>query len=221
MFGRYCRRSLINQSYIMAQVYMSSSLELKVKQMHAALGVMRSSDISPLRLEHGRTSAGEIYYRINPNAGTTPEGLANVASQLVANIASLKDHLREWCTANNRRFTGERLIDTNSDVAIVHDLWNLDKHGRLRQSRSGRFPRIIELARALNMTTGTSGVPYRWKVDLFTGHMETTGEGNLSLAVTGQVIASDGTHLGSFERICEKAAHAWEEELYRSGVKVP
>jgi hypothetical protein len=76
-----------------------------------------------------------------------PATTANRVSTLVNNIACLKDYLKAWCKKNGRPFTGDQLIDGNRDVAIIHDLWNLDKHAELnRPSRSGLSPRFLQPA---------------------------------------------------------------------------
>ena len=99
------------------------ALDRKVRQMHDALGTLRTEDLSSLSIE---TRAN--YIGINFSQGTTLEGLANIASGMIANIACLKDHLKVWCKKNAKRHNCENLINTNKDVAIIHDLWNIDKH---------------------------------------------------------------------------------------------
>ena len=56
---------------------------------------------------------------------------------LLNNIACLKDHLKSWCKKNNKPFAGDQLINSNRDVAIIHDLWNLDKHAESLLRRLG------------------------------------------------------------------------------------
>src|SRR5205823_4226020 len=79
--------------------------------------------------------------------GTDRATAANRVSLLLNNIACLKDHLKLWCKKNGKPFTGEQLIGGNRDAAIIHDLWNLDKHAELnRPSRSGLSPRLLQPA---------------------------------------------------------------------------
>ena len=149
----------------------------------------------------------------------------NVASQLLANIACLKDHLKVWCENNGKAFNGENLINSNMDVAIVHDLWNSDKHGRYdRPSRSKREPRLTGLTRAFRLTSGPSGGSATM-IFSFGGQptvkQATKGDGDASITITGQVLEKNGTLIGRFEDICERAATAWETELRSSGVRLP
>ena len=70
---------------------------------------------------------------------------ANRVSLLLNNIACLKDHLKSWCKKNGKPFTGDQLMDSNRDAAIIHDLWNLDKHGGpSHDSKSGLSPRLLQ-----------------------------------------------------------------------------
>ena len=48
-----------------------------------------------------------------------PATVANRVSSLVNNIACLKDHLNAWCKKNGKPRTGDQLIDSNQDVAII------------------------------------------------------------------------------------------------------
>src|ERR1035438_9343683 len=135
-----------------------TALDLKIRQMHAALGALSDGDISGITVQFGVRSDGLRYLSINPNQGTSPQETMNVASQLLANIACLKDHLKVWCEKNGKTFNGEKLINSNMDVAIVHDLWNSDKHGKYdRPSRSKRDPQLTGLTRAFRLTGGPSG----------------------------------------------------------------
>ena len=101
-------------------------LDIKIRQMHEALGNLRESDLSTLKLERGITDQG-FYLMIDFSQGNTEAGLANITSLLVANIACMKDQLKVWCSKNNKVFAGESLIDSDKNVALVHDLWNIDK----------------------------------------------------------------------------------------------
>ena len=125
-------------------------LDRKLRQMHAALGAIESTDFSSIALKEGTTARGVRYQSVDFSGGATEAELANSASLLLTNIACMKDHLKAWCRLNNRPFEGDALIDSDADVAIIHDLWNVDKHADLnRRPRSGHRPRLIGLTRAL------------------------------------------------------------------------
>jgi hypothetical protein len=115
------------------------SIDLKIRQMYAALGALVNEDINSVRpkLILDETRIG-VEYRFNQS----DEELANAASLLYTNLACLKDHLHHWLTTNGRPHggVGDRLIADNKDVAVIHDLWNIDKHGALNDRRN-RGPR--------------------------------------------------------------------------------
>src|SRR3989442_3913358 len=66
-----------------------TTLDLKIRQMHAALGALNDDDISGITVQSRVRSDGSRYLSINPNQGTSPEEIMNVASQLLANIPCL------------------------------------------------------------------------------------------------------------------------------------
>src|ERR1700722_5117049 len=104
------------------------NIEQKLEQLYAALAEMqvteKLSSIKPTTERFGN----QIVTSIDFTAGTDRATAANRVTLLLNNIACLKDHLKSWCAKNGKPFIGEQLIDTNRDVAIIHDLWNLDKH---------------------------------------------------------------------------------------------
>jgi hypothetical protein len=199
-------------------------LDRRIRQMHAALEALEEQDFSSITLQRGTTAQGQ-YCKVDFAQGTTESGLANIASLIIANIACMKDHLRVWCTKSSSKFDGEDLINTNRDVAIIHDLWNVEKHGQLnRTPRSGHCPRVQNLTRSLRISTGTSaGSSAVLMFNLQTGKPEvrTEGGGSASLVISGDVVDENGVRLGDFETICESATAAWEEALKRAGVQIP
>jgi hypothetical protein len=119
------------------------SVEHRLERLYAALAEMQVAEkllsIRPITKQNGVHAVISIDFTNGIDSATA----ANRVSQLLNNIACLKDHLRSWCNKNGKAFTGEALLDTNRDVAIIHDLWNWDKHGESnRSSRSGLHPRL-------------------------------------------------------------------------------
>jgi len=131
---------------------------------------------------------------------------------LLNNIACLKDHLKAWCNKNGKAFTGEGLINNNQDVAIIHDLWNLDKHAESnRPSRSGLSPRFQSPPVAAIVPKGSSFVLDFKMVD---GRLRSQA----SLRIAAIVVDEHGNSLGSLEDIALRAVTAWEAELGKAGV---
>ncbi len=164
-----------------------------------------------------RQSAGRFSVSFDFTKGIDETAAANRTSQLIGNIACLKDHLKVWCVKQSKPFTAEQLINSNSDVAIVHDLWNLDKHGALKKSRSGLFPRLgSPPATSLVMKAGPSGQQPMVNIPLFGSSIQANA--GASLRVVATVVDKDGNVIGNLEAICERAIEAWEAEFKKSGV---
>jgi hypothetical protein len=202
---------------------MEDLLTQRVRRVHHALGQTKSTDVKRVRGEHA--AKGDKYvFRVDFNQGRTQEDLANVVSSLISSIASIKDHLKHWCVENGREFRGDALIDSNRDVALVHDLWNLDKHGRLTHPRSGCTPRLTGLVQALETRGITPDVPSDSSVSftysLETGEMvQMTSDGGVAeLVVNATVEDENGNDIGQLQDICRRAIDVWESELIEVGL---
>ena len=81
---------------------MLDELDLKIRQMHQALSDLESTDLSRVKTEYAQTPWGE-YYHIDVGEGRSDADLANAARLLIANIASIKDHLKDWCSKHGKK----------------------------------------------------------------------------------------------------------------------
>jgi len=196
-------------------------LDLKVRQMHAALDGLSSADLSAISVHIGE-SENCYYTHVDFNEGTDDAGLANAASLLIAKIASIKDHLKVWCKQQGVPFEGDKLINSNRSVALVHDLWNVDKHAELRDPpRSGHIPKLIDHRRVLKLSSGAgAGSGSFFSMDPRTGKVTTgtTGGGSVALALVAQVVDENGQSLGEFTQLCTEAIDAWKTALSNAGV---
>ncbi len=200
-------------------------MERKIKQMHAALDALRSADLSKVPSPSYEIDGTHIYCRVDFNKDSDPIALANAAQLLTANIASIKDHLRAWCKKNGKHFAGDECINSNKSVALIHDLWNVDKHAELSHPpRSGITPRLRSLATSLQISAGTqAGGAAFFSMDPRTGKMTsgTTGGGSVSLILTAEIVDEAGHVHGDFFQTCEAAIDAWHLELKKAGVNLP
>jgi|HubBroStandDraft_2_1064218.scaffolds.fasta_scaffold15606_5 hypothetical protein len=193
-------------------------IEQKIEQMYKALEDMQLTEkLSSVKPEFKRTD-GSVSVSFDFKKGADSATAANRASQLVANIACLKDHLRVWCAKNGKPFAGEALINSNREVAIVHDLWNLDKHAELsRPSRSGLSPKYLNPPRSTMVLKAEPGAPQpMFFIPISGGPIQT--KAGASLRIVADVVDKDGNALGSLEDICEKAVAAWEAEFGKAGL---
>jgi hypothetical protein len=194
----------------------SPVIEQKLDQLYAALAEMRVTEklasMKPTRLASGGFAFD--FAKIEK-----PATAANRVSTLVNNIASLKDHLHAWCRKNGKPETGDQLINSNRDVAIVHDLWNLDKHAELnRPSRSGLSPRLQPAHTTLEFKVTTSEEIPLITIPIFGGPIQAHGDANVRISAA--VIDKDGNSLGDVEPICQRAVTAWQAEFVKAGLKI-
>jgi hypothetical protein len=195
------------------------SIEQKIEQMYKALEEMQITEKLPTVKPEIKRTAGSISFSFDFKKGADSSTAANRASQLVANIACLKDHLKVWCAKRNKPFAGDMLIDSNKEVAIVHDLWNLDKHGKLDRSRSGLYPRLENPPRSTMVLKAEPGKPQpMFFIPIGGGGGPIQTKDGASLRIVANVVDKDGNPLGSLEDICEKAVGNWEAEFKKVGM---
>lgn len=198
---------------------MTTDIVQRIRRMYYALAQTKNNEVSKIvPLLHGLPI--EFVWLVDFNQGKSEAELHDKAFNLIANIASIKDHLKLFCENRSKQFRGDDLIDTNLSVGLVHDLWNTDKHGALKKSRIGHFPRLRELRQSLRLTTGGeegSFVSFQMSID-GTSKFEASGGGKSELVIDGVVEDRYGKRLGGFQEICETAIKEWENELSYSGV---
>jgi hypothetical protein len=72
---------------------MTDLLNLKIRQMHEALGRLENGDISSLQPIMG-VVGNQFYWELDFSQGCTEANLHNIATLLIHNIACIKDHLK-------------------------------------------------------------------------------------------------------------------------------
>src|ERR1019366_859996 len=197
------------------------SIEQKIEQMYKALEEMQITEKLPSVKPEFKRTAGGVSVSWDFKKGADAPTAANRASQLLNNIACLKDHLKVWCNKQSKPFAGDTLIDSNRDVAIVHDLWNLDKHGKLDRSRSGLYPRLENPPRSTMVLKAEPGKPQpMFFIPIGGGGGPIQTKDGASLRIVAHVVDKDGNRLGSLEEICENAVAAWEAEFKKVGLNL-
>jgi hypothetical protein len=146
----------------------------------------------------------------------------NDIHSLIANIASLKDHLKVWCKQNGITFDAEKVINRSRDAAIIHDLWNIEKHGKLdNPPRSGFMPRIGPISLELANPDGTSDSILRIFTNSYGGADFTNSKGEKLVArIRANVLNGKNSELGDILEICESAISQWTEAYQAAGVPV-
>ncbi|MBL7066623.1 MAG: hypothetical protein ISS29_02020 [Candidatus Marinimicrobia bacterium] len=196
-------------------------LQRRFRQMYLATHGMTEGDMSKVIIQKitGEHVSG---CQTEFSTGQSMDALHNCISLLIANIASLKDHLKAWCSKNGMEFRGEELVNSNTDVSIVHDLWNIDKHLSLNKPpRSGFTPHIANLKQNMVLTTGSNkGDSIGMTIDPITGKMKisTIGGGSASVVITADVIDENEKSHGDLLQICKGAIDAWEKMFWECGI---
>ena len=200
---------------------MIDAMDRKIRRMYAALDALSSTDLSSVT-PHLTRADSHVYAHVDFNEKSEALQLENAAQMLTANIASIKDHLHAWCRKNSRPLTGDDIINSNASVAIIHDLWNVEKHAELsRPPRSGFTPSLRNLSTALQISAGEqAGGSAFFSMDPRTGKITSgaTVGGNVSLTLTAQIVDEHGMFRADFLQTCEAAIEAWMNELKRVGV---
>lgn len=195
------------------------AIHQRISRIYSALGSVRGRAESP----YFPAADGQVSFEYSTSRNANPAQLDNEIHALVSSIASLKDHFKHWCKLRNQRFDGDVLIDSDRDVAIIHDLWNLDKHAMLSSSRSGLFPRVVNVVSGwFGTSTRESPVSLVLQVRIEKG-VPLAGislSGSSFSGVDGDVVDESGNRLGRLQEIALRAIHAWEQFLANAGVPV-
>lgn len=199
-------------------------LNQKLRRMYAALAGLSSDDLSVIQPKITQ-GFGYCYTEVDFNQHSDEIDLANSAFLLVTNIASLKDHLKVWCKKQGVAFQGDALINSNRAVALIHDLWNIDKHAELNSPpRSGIKPKLQNIRTALTISTGTSaGSEAFFSMDPHTGKVTTgsSGGGAVQLALVAQIADEANNVIADFTQTCSEAIDAWSATFQAAGVSCP
>jgi hypothetical protein len=190
----------------------------RVKQAIAALAQSSSDDFTKLRIVQTITpNLNSI--KIDPNEGIPREDLYNEISLLLTAIGSMKDHFNALCKAKGIPPYGDDIIDNNRDVAIVHDLWNVDKHYELsKKPRSGIVPELRDVSRVMMISASGENAVSGMSFNPATGKMEVYGD--TQLVLSAMIFDEAGSFVADFRATCEKAIDVWVGEFGKMGVSL-
>lgn len=198
----------------------AADLDRRIRQIHVSLGEVATEDLSSVIPKQG-VRGDRFYSVIDFNEGMDDAQLLNVVEKLVENVARIRDHLKVWCAQNGLPFDGDAVINNNRSVALVHDLWNTQKHAELsRQPRSGIKPQLVDVRKGLRLTAEPGGFA------VFTlgprgEPVVQSSNGRGELVIDGEIHDEHGTHVAGFYETCVDAVDHWEAALTRAGVTVP
>lgn len=200
---------------------MKSDIEFKLKRLYEGRKLIFDQEIPEIEMKHIIGTTNRVSYdNLMPE-----ESIANFIYLHIANIASLKDHLKKWCQQSRLKFKGDKLINNNKDVAIIHDLWNIDKHYNLdRESRSGLHPFLLNISRSLYVSSidGGNDTSIENLIDTLTGKVLLKPGPNtkIEFIINADVMDRDQNHLGELKDIQARAIDAWLELFDEAGISI-
>jgi len=198
-------------------------LNRKLRKMYAALADLSTDNLSAIQPIIIR-AFGYRYTEVDFNQQSNEVDLENAVTLLLTNIASLKDHLKKWCKDQGVPFRGDALLNANRSAALVHDLWNLDKHAELNSKpRSGIVPRVQNIRTVLELGSGTSaGGGAFFTMDPRTGTVThgASGGGSVRLALCAEIVDEAGAIVADFTQTCEEAIDAWLGVFREAGLRL-
>lgn len=132
-----------------------------------------------------------------------------VEDELIATfvwIWSVKDYLKELARQRGKNPEGvENIVNAYPALQIVADIANGAKHGKLKDSRSGRFPRLSRTTLVVPREALSSLTFAAQEVTIAVGNADKT---RFETAVK----ADDGEKLGEAAAILSAALHVWETQ---------
>lgn len=153
------------------------------------------------------------HWQTTVSFGAGEENKAEICNQIfiiISHIAKLKDHLKNLYASNGGDIKLiESEIESSEYLKLAIDLDNKEKHGKLEKSRSGRYPYLDDIDRALSVRAGGETQSSSFSIDPFTGQFET--KGNIVITITAEVKASDGIRVCSLDELINKSMEKWEE----------
>lgn len=192
----------------------------RLDQMHAALGALSQADLADIK---PKIVVSEDIIRTEFRFGGELVVLQNQASLVIASLGRLKDHFKKWLKSNGKSWNiSEHVVDQNRPVAIIHDLWNVEKHVELRNPpRSGHIPKLVIHGRGLVVGRGTAiDSQVHFILDTWTGNFFLDKQGDACVRLNADVLDEHGNVLGDFEDLCIQAARIWETEMSAAGLQI-
>lgn len=199
-------------------------LERRIKQIYSSLNELFEEDSSKVVID--KIVTPEIFsLGTSFSTGKSEEELYNRIETLISNIACLKDHLKKWCISRNIEVEGELLINTNQSVAIVHDLWNSNKHFGQNEieSRSKKQPKIQNLKENMVISSGIESGGYSMiQLEPKTGRLITScgNGGSVHIVINADITDGKNKIIGDLIQICKESIDAWEKLYKKCGIEI-
>ena len=203
----------------------TDDLIFRVQRMYAAVGAVEEADVSKFMAQEIDDGHRRGFYQ-DWSGGLSKEEMTNIAQSLIANMASLENHLKKWAHHNGKdEMKVEDAYKSSSALKVIKDLWNNDKHGynSQRVGDSGLSPRVGEIYSTLRLTVGGSEKPSAVWVTMSPQGVpkkSESGSGTAKVVISGDIIDRDGNKIGNLHDTALEAVEVWENVLDGLGVKL-
>lgn len=134
-------------------------------------------------------------------------------------VGSLKDHTNRACDDLGLNRFGDKVINGDIHAAVIHDLWNTQKHGCLNHPpRSGFCPKLGDVSLEIGQPNGDENPVLAVVTDEF-GESWFVGKDGRKLPgrVKAHILDENGTVFGDVLAEVQLAAVAWNKELPQIG----
>lgn len=200
---------------------MSDDVRGRVRRIYAAIGETVEEDLSKFEPSVSETPTGRVIL-MDFSGGMSPDQMANVAHSSIANVASLRDHLKGWARRNSKDpAVVDRAVVGSFELKVLIDLWNADKHGPPRDGGlSGKTPKLTEIHRVMRLRAGpapNSGATVTFNPN---ASLRVVGEASGAVVVDGLIVDGLGAAIGFLSEFTEAALKAWINVLGDLGVTI-
>lgn len=188
---------------------------LRLARVYASVQATFSTGLGSMRA-HVTIDGNNIAFEW-PSGDRPVAELENAAQAAIANVSSLRDHMKKWASGTNRSTEPiDRAIYNCFEYRVVHDLWNREKHsGDVRNGGlSKRNPVLRNVRSVVRLETRPEkGSWVGVSVSLRDGTPRAHGDGSTAVVVTGDIIDSVGNPIGDLYEFLSRAVAMWEEVL--------
>ncbi len=181
----------------------------RIKRLYLSVGETLDEDVPKhVNIKHEKTATGGTI-TISFSRKEDELALLNQIFSVISHLAKLKDHLKKkFSSKGGDPKLIEEEIDESEHLQLIIDLDNLEKHGSGRKSRSGKYPKIIDVGRGFSQKDIKSSVPAVFEFST-SGHIKWND--NTVIVISAKVIDKDGKYICSFTELVSKSTDKWEE----------
>lgn len=195
----------------------NEDINTRIKRLYLSVEATIDEDIPTyINVKHEQTeNDGRVSVSFS-----SEEDIPEILNQIflvISNLAKLKDHLKRKLKSRNidqKLFIDE--IKNSEHLKLVLDLDNLEKHGPGKDSWSGRFPKIINVGRAITQKDVKSQEPSIFE---FSTSGKIKWNSNTVIVNSGTVVDKDGEIICGYNELVNKSTDAWETIIQKFNLR--